>query len=219
MTVWFRVYFISRNMIRKKYKFVNDVKISEFNAANASIVLKNEKTEKNAMTKNQKFEQIEQTTIVQNKEKAFFNSVSNNITSRKNFIRICRFIHSIDIQVNFTFHFTRSTFNINILENIFHIYQQLLHARFFNIFAQFALVEVIEKFDCSELNELKWQYQSFLFQNEVSSKKGFIFIFNSSNFCQLFDLRVKTRSSLFISISFFQNSSSIISISSIKSEV
>ena len=47
------------------------MKISKFNAANASIVLKNEKTEKNAMTKNQKFEQIEQTTIVQNKKKHF----------------------------------------------------------------------------------------------------------------------------------------------------
>ena len=58
-------------MIKKKYKFVNDVKISKFNVANVSIVLKNEKIEKNAMTKNQKFEQIEQTTIVQNKKKHF----------------------------------------------------------------------------------------------------------------------------------------------------
>ena len=58
-------------MIKKKYKFVNDVKISKFNATNVSIVLKNEKIERNAMTKNQKFEQIEQTTIVQNKKKHF----------------------------------------------------------------------------------------------------------------------------------------------------
>ena len=48
------------------------MKISELNAVNASIVLKNEKIERNAMTKNQKFEQIEQTTIVQNKKKNIF---------------------------------------------------------------------------------------------------------------------------------------------------
>ena len=47
------------------------MKISKFNVANVSIVLKNEKIEKNAMTKNQKFKQIEQTTIVQNKKKHF----------------------------------------------------------------------------------------------------------------------------------------------------
>ena len=47
------------------------MKISKFNAANASTVLKNEKIEKNAMTKNRKFEQIEQTTIIQNKKKHF----------------------------------------------------------------------------------------------------------------------------------------------------
>ena len=55
-------------MIKRKYKFVNDVKISKFNVTNASTALKNEKIERNAMTKNRKFEQIEQveqTTIVQ----------------------------------------------------------------------------------------------------------------------------------------------------------
>ena len=67
MIARFRVYFINRNMI-KKYKFVNNAKISKFNAVNVSIALKNEK---NAMTKNQKFEQIEQTTIVQNKKNIF----------------------------------------------------------------------------------------------------------------------------------------------------
>ena len=36
----------------KKYKFVKNVKILKFNVANASIVLKNEKVEKNAMTRN-----------------------------------------------------------------------------------------------------------------------------------------------------------------------
>ena len=55
----------------KKYKFVYDVKILKFNVTNASIARKNEKIEKNAMTKNQEFEQIEQTKIVQNKKKHF----------------------------------------------------------------------------------------------------------------------------------------------------
>ena len=137
-------------MIKRKYKF--DVKISKFNVANTSIAL-NEKVEKNAITRNRKFEQIEQTAITQNKKKAFFSSVNSNITSKKNSFRICRFI--INTQVNFNFHFTRSIFNINILENIFHIYQQLFYVRFFDIFAQFALIEIIEKFDRNELNKLK----------------------------------------------------------------
>ena len=97
------------------------------------------------MTKNQKFEQIEQTTIVQNKKKTFFNNVNNNITNKKNFFYIYQFI--INIQINFNFHFTRSIFNINTFENIFYIYQQLFHVRFLDIFVQFALVEIIEKFD------------------------------------------------------------------------
>ena len=105
------------------------------------------------MTKNQKFEQIEQTKIIQDKKKTFFNSVNSNITNRNFFFRTCRLI--IDIQVNFNFHFARSAFNINILEDIFHIYQQLLHARFFNTFAQFVLIEIIEKFERNELNKLK----------------------------------------------------------------
>ena len=57
------------------------MKISKFNVANASIALKNEKIERNAMTRNRKFEQIEQieqTTIAQNKKKTFFDSVNNN---------------------------------------------------------------------------------------------------------------------------------------------
>ena len=104
------------------------------------------------MTKNRKFEQIEQTTIIQNKKK-HFSTMLIAILQTNFFFRICRFI--IDIQINFNFYFTRSTFNINIFENIFHIYQQLFHARFFDIFVQFALVEIIEKFDYNELNELK----------------------------------------------------------------
>ena len=130
-------------MIKKKYKF--NVKISKFSASNA-IALKNEKIEKNAITKNQKFEQIEQTKIIQNKKKTFFSNVINN-THKKNFFRICRFIHLVDSQINFNFYFTRSILNINTFENIFHIYQQLFHVRFFDIFVQFALVEIIEKFD------------------------------------------------------------------------
>ena len=116
----------------KKYKF--DVKILKSNVANVSIFF-NEKVERNAMTKNQKFEQIEQIAIVQNKKKTFFNNViNNNNTCKRNSFRICRF-NSID-QINFIFFFTNSVFNIsiNIFENIFQIYQQLFHVRFFNIF-------------------------------------------------------------------------------------
>ena len=48
-------------MIKRKYKF--NMKILKFNVSNA-IVLKNKEIERNAMTKNQKFEQIEQTKII-----------------------------------------------------------------------------------------------------------------------------------------------------------
>ena len=171
------------------------------------------------MTKNRKFEQIEQITIIQNKKKTFFVNINHN-TSRRNFFRICRFIYFVDSQINFIFHFThtRSTFNINIFKDIFHIYQQLFHVRFFNIFVQFALIEIIKKFERSELNELKWQYQSFFSSENFSKEKDFIFIFNNLNFCQLFDLRIRTRLSLFNN-SFFQNSNSIISTSNVKFEV
>ena len=70
------------------------MKISEFSAANVSIVLKNEKLKKNAMTENRKSEQIEQMTVTQNKKKTFFVNVDNN-TNKRNFLRICRLI--IDI--------------------------------------------------------------------------------------------------------------------------
>ena len=58
------------------------MKISKFNVSNA-IALKNEKTKKNAMTKNQKFEQIEQTKIIQNKKKYFLTMLSITTTHAK----------------------------------------------------------------------------------------------------------------------------------------
>ena len=150
------------------------------------------------------------------KKKHFSTMLITILQAKKNSFRICRFI--IDTQINFNFYFTRLIFNINIFENIFHIYQQLFHVRFFDIFVQFALIEIIEKFDRNKLNKLKWQYQSFFFQNEVSSKKNFIFIFNNLNSCQLFDLQIRIRLSLFNN-NFFQNNNSIISTSSVKFKV
>ena len=69
------VHFINRNIIKRKYKFVNDIKISEFSAVNVSVVLKNKKIENNTITRNREFEQIEQieqTTIVQQNKKNIF---------------------------------------------------------------------------------------------------------------------------------------------------
>ena len=43
-------------MIKRKYKFVIDVKIMIFNNVNTTTVLENQKIERNAITKNQKFE-------------------------------------------------------------------------------------------------------------------------------------------------------------------
>ena len=50
------------------------------------------------MTRNRKFEQIEQIeqmTITQNKKKTFFVNVNHN-TNKKNSFRTCRFIHFVN---------------------------------------------------------------------------------------------------------------------------
>ena len=67
-------------MIKRKYKF--NVKISKSSASNAAV-LKNKKVERNAITRNQKFEQIEQTEIIQNKKKHFSAVLSTTTTHAK----------------------------------------------------------------------------------------------------------------------------------------
>ena len=131
------------------------------------------------MTRNQKFEQIEQTVeqtaVIQNKEKTFFVSVNHN-TNKRNFIRICRF-NSIQHQINFTSFFTSSTFNVNIntLEDILQVYRQLSHARFFSTFVQFSLTEVIERINITA--SLKSAIQLYRFRTS-SLKFKFIIRYN-----------------------------------------
>ena len=60
------------------------MKTSKFNVSN-TIALKNEKIERNAIIKNQKFEQIEQTTITQNKKKHFSTVLITILSTKKTF--------------------------------------------------------------------------------------------------------------------------------------
>ena len=97
-------------MIKKKYKFVSDVKTSKFDDIETRIVSENKITENNSITKNKKFEQIDGEVIQKYIKKIFFSSVSNN-THQKNSLRICRIVNSVDYEVqNFVFHQTRYIF-------------------------------------------------------------------------------------------------------------
>ena len=142
-------------MIKKKFKFIFVVKTSTSNNVEISIVIENQKIEKNAMTKNQKFERVIEKTTRKHIKKSFFNDVNNN-TIKKNFFRICRIINFVNYQIqNFNFHFTRFIFVIFTFDEIFLMYEQLFHAQFSRTFAQFTLSKVIDKINRSELNEVE----------------------------------------------------------------
>ena len=85
-------------MIKKKYKFVIDMKTTIFNNVNTTIVSKNQKIERNTITKNQKFEQIDNEIIQKYIKKFFFNNVNNN-TRRKNSLRICKIVNFVDYKI------------------------------------------------------------------------------------------------------------------------
>ena len=158
------------NMTKKKFKFIFVVKTSTSNNVEISIAIENQRTEKNVMTKNQKFERVIEKTTREHIKKSSLNDV-NNSTIKKNSFRICRIINFVNYQVqNFNFHFTRFTFVIFTFDEIFSMYEQLFHAQFSRIFAQFTLSKVIDKVNRSELNEVEWIYESSFF-NENFSKK------------------------------------------------
>ena len=74
------------------------MKILTFNDIETLIVFKNKKVKRNTITKNKKFKQIDDKTIQKHIKKFFFNNVNNN-TSRKNFLRICKIVNSINYKV------------------------------------------------------------------------------------------------------------------------
>ena len=75
-----------------------------FNDIETSAAFENKKTKRNAITKNEKFKQIDNETIQKHIKKFSFNSVNNN-TNRKNFLRICKIANSINYKAqNFTFY-------------------------------------------------------------------------------------------------------------------
>ena len=54
------------------------MKISTFNDVETLIVFKNKEIERNAITRNKKFKQIDDKTIQKHIKKFFFNNVNNN---------------------------------------------------------------------------------------------------------------------------------------------
>ena len=195
-------------MIKRKYKFVPDVKTVKtvkITAFNDVLIDENKKIERNSMIENDEFERVDDETTSEHIEKISVNV--SNITNKRNSLRVCRVVNSIDYQVqNITFHQQRSASFIHTLDEILQTYEQLSHAQFFRIFAQFTLSKIIDKVNRNELNEIEWKYESSFSNEDFSKLKDSIFILSSSNFCQLFDLRVKTRSSFTFNNSVTQSS-------------
>ena len=141
-------------MIKRKYKSVFDVKTVKITAFNDVLIDENKKIEKNSMIENDEFERVDDEMISEHIEKIFVN-VSNN-TSRRNSLRVCRVVNSVDYQAqNITFHQQRFVFFIHTFDEILQTYEQLLHAQFFRIFVQFTLSEIIDKVNRNELNEIE----------------------------------------------------------------
>ena len=93
----------------------------------------NESTEKRLR---QQLQKIKKSTV--------FN-VNNNI-NKKNFIRNCRIVNSVDYHVKiFSFHIFRFYTHINTFDQIFITYEQLFYAQFLFTFAQITLSKIINK--------------------------------------------------------------------------
>ena len=121
------------------------MKISKFDNVETRTVSKNRVIEDSSITKNEKFEQIGDEVIQKHIKSFSFSNVSNN-TNRKNLLRICRIVNSVDYKVQNFIHLTRS-FQVSFLtlNEIFETYKQLPHAQFLKIFVQIILSEIIEK--------------------------------------------------------------------------
>ena len=133
------------------------MKTSKFNDVETRIVFKNKMIENNSITKNKKFEQIDDEVIQKHIKNSSFSSVSNS-TNRKNSLRICRIANSVDYEVqNFAFHQARYTSHISIftLDEILQAYKQLLQIQFLKTFVQIILSKIVEKVNQSKLNKIK----------------------------------------------------------------
>ena len=125
------------------------------NNVNITTALENQEVERNMMMKNQKFEQIDNKIIQKHIKKSFFSNVNNN-TRRKNSLRICKIVNSVNYKTqNFIFHQTRFVFFILTFGEILEIYKQLLYVQFFSTFAQFTLSKIIDKINRNKLNEIE----------------------------------------------------------------
>ena len=74
------------------------MKTSKFDDVETQAAFENRITENNSITKNKKFEQIDDEVIKKHIKNFFFNSVANS-THRKNSLRICRIANFVDYKV------------------------------------------------------------------------------------------------------------------------
>ena len=85
-------------MIKRKYKSAFNVKTSKIDDVETRAAFENRVTKNNSVTENKKFEQIGDETIQKHIKSSFFNNV-NNSTRRKNLLRICRIVNSVDYEI------------------------------------------------------------------------------------------------------------------------
>lgn len=184
-------------MARKKYKSAAVEERPASNDAETSTASNNKEAGKIAVAGNDESEQTNGEVVQQHIEEVSSSSVSNSTsTHRRNPLRICRIINPVNYQAqNSNFHLSRPTPHISTFGEILEAYRQLPHAQFPSTFAQFTLPEAIERANQSELNEVEWNYESPLPSEDFSELEGSISIPSSSDSCQLFGLRVRTRSS------------------------
>ena len=181
-------------MARRKYKSVPDVETVEISSTSDVLADENEEAGRNSVAGNDESERAGGEATSEHIEKASSSSVSNS-TSRRNPLRTCRVANPVDYQAqDITFHQQRPTPSINTLGEILQTYEQLPHAQFPRTFAQFTLPEAIDRANRSELNEVEWKYESPPPSEDFSELEGSISIPSSPDSCQLFGLRVRTRS-------------------------
>ena len=181
-------------MARKKFKSISAVETPASSDAGTPAATENQGAGGNAVAGNQESERVTEEATREHIEEPSPSGVSNS-TARRNPLRTCRITNPVDYQAqNSNFHLTRPTPVISTLGEILSVYEQLPHAQFPRTFAQFTLPEAIDRANRSELNEAEWVYESPPPSEDFSETEGSISIPSSPDSCQLFGLRVRTRS-------------------------
>ena len=126
--------------------------------------------------------------------------VSNSITLRRNPLRTCRTAHSVDYTKDLPEAPLHTDSDVANLYNICKAYEQLPHAQFPHTFVSFAKSALVELAGTGSDDD--WEYPPISPASEVCSySEDSISIPSSPDSCQLFGLRVRTRSPSVTSIS------------------